>query len=209
MPSAPPRAAFADDHGDDRTRRIIISRRFTAMASAIWRSSEPMPGYAPGVSMSAMTGSPNFSASASGAALCGNLPDRRSRSCACTFSFESRPFWCVTTHTAMLADRGQAAGHRLVVAEERSPCSSIQSVKQRESNRARRAVAHAGRSAPAARRSGFRKSRAAFRGSSPPSTRLRCRSRSRARSSAPSGPGAAVAVPGSAFRNRAAELPSR
>ena len=40
----------------------IISRRFTAIASAICRSSAPMPGYAPAVSISVIIGSENLSA---------------------------------------------------------------------------------------------------------------------------------------------------
>ena len=41
----------------------LISRRFTAMASATPRSSLPTPGYAPGVSMRVTTGRRTFSAS--------------------------------------------------------------------------------------------------------------------------------------------------
>ncbi len=44
------------------TLRMVISRRFRAMASAIPRSSDSTPGYAAGVSTNTMIGRPNLSA---------------------------------------------------------------------------------------------------------------------------------------------------
>ena len=44
MPSAPPEPPSPITTAMLGTRRVIISRRFTAIASEIWRSSEPTPG---------------------------------------------------------------------------------------------------------------------------------------------------------------------
>ena len=44
------------------TRRLNMSRKLTAIASAMWRSSLEMPGKAPGVSMKVMIGTSAFSA---------------------------------------------------------------------------------------------------------------------------------------------------
>ncbi len=63
MPSAPPEPPSPTTTEMVGVRSIAISRRLTAIASETWRSSEPTPGKAPGVSMNERTGSPNFSAS--------------------------------------------------------------------------------------------------------------------------------------------------
>ena len=63
MPSAPPDPPSPITAAITGTRKVIISRKFTAIASEMCRSSEPIPGKAPGVSINEMTGIPNFSAS--------------------------------------------------------------------------------------------------------------------------------------------------
>src|SRR5207253_2263921 len=51
MPSAPPDPPSPTTAAIIGTRSPIISRRFTAIASEMWRSSDPIPGNAPGVSI--------------------------------------------------------------------------------------------------------------------------------------------------------------
>ncbi len=63
MPSAPPEPPSPMTAAMMGTSSSIISRKLTAMASAMWRSSAPTPGYAPAVSMSVMIGRPNLFAS--------------------------------------------------------------------------------------------------------------------------------------------------
>ena len=109
-------AALADD---DRDRRDVlsmaISRRLTAMASATWRSSAPMPGKAPGVSMKADDGQPEFlrhlhQAQRLAVALGCGMPKLRE-----IFSLVSRPFCWADQHHRLAVEERRAADQRQVI----------------------------------------------------------------------------------------------
>ena len=99
------------------TRRVIISRKLTAIASAMWRSSDPMPGYAPGVSMSVMIGKLEL------------FPEtHNAQRFAIAFGVSATEiafhvFFCVPAFllgdddAVLGAEFGQTARHRLVIAE--------------------------------------------------------------------------------------------
>ena len=117
MPSAPPEPPSPMTTAIIGVRMIIISRRLQAMASAMLRSSAPMPGKAPGVSIMAMTGRENFSASAHEAQGLAVAFGMRAAEVAQEVLLGVAALLLADEHDAAPADRGKAAGHRVVIAD--------------------------------------------------------------------------------------------